>query len=1204
MSKQLLIAAAAFPLVLSVPLTAGEAGKMKREIWTNIPGATVDDLTGSDRFYSAADIVGTIDGSEAPANWGENYGQRLRGYIIAPESGDYKFWIAGDDHCELHLSSDQSKFNAGKIAWAGGHTAPGQWDKYPSQESAVVSLIAGRKYFIQALHKERGGGDHLAIAWRHPSGEREPIPASALESFIVDPDDADDDGLKDSFESAHNLDPGDDGSVDPDNGPFGDPDGDGYPNIEEQQLGTDPRRHGGVPGHLSLDKWNMGAGSSLALLKSLPRFRVAPDTSELVPGAESPVNSGSRYGARLSGYLIAPVSGEYHFWEAADDYGELWLSTDSSKFNKQRIAHHEGWTAHRQWDKFPTQKSAAVTLVAGRKYYIEALVKEWGGGDHLSIAWQPPGGQREIIPASALESRALDPEDIDDDGLKDSWEHTNGLDPSSAEGDHGALGDPDGDLAPNWLEQSAGTDPSAADNTVPGALVYEQWDGVPGRFVADLKKSAKFLQAPDARYAVVTGAGPFDNRKNLGNRVRGYLTAPTTGEYTFWAEGNKEVELWLSSDADKFNKELLIRTVHFTAPYDYDFDISQKSKPIHLVAGQKYYLECYHKINDKTGNHFTLAWTPPGDVRRQLDPSVLGTFHRQANDLDDDDLRDHYERANGLDPSDNGALNPANGAYGDLDGDGLLNYQEQEHGTAANLADTDGDGVSDLDEIQLLETQALVGDVAPFLPIQTINGSAFSASSGNFGLAGSSAHTTATRGWVEYTLNLPAAGIYMLDLSFGPRLGGGLSDAYQTLFTIDGQVAGRVSTTIAEAATGNARILTPWLRAGAHTVRILVDNSHTHRRVNLHTLTVLNSQGKDNNGNGTPDWVENRLAALNGIDTGTLQSQVSPASFEGRARYLSMAHAPGLTLHPAPGGRWHTDIDLDAGGLPVTQTFSFENSGLTIDRKITWTITNLLTQQNITLRKGDALRLTAFNGSGQKGSAAENLVITVEGRTLSSTADKPIVYTFNTPGQHTVSVVHQLGGVQTTRGVTVTVTEPVPAIESPVCVAGFWREWDIPLLPAGTSLEIDERLQIRETIDLGAAGTRYIIKSETSDDLHALIRQNETRTILGSLTLRGMRVRDNEQTSVRFIRDYGDGSYLVEMPVVIDGLHPDITLSYDIFTGGVIFEDGTISKNITLPTDCDAAGISLLRFIKIGTSGSVCHRASVWQNGKRIAWFY
>ncbi|MCP5535018.1 MAG: PIG-L family deacetylase [Akkermansiaceae bacterium] len=52
----------------------------------------------------------------------------------------------------------------------------------------------------------------------------------------MDPDpyaDADDDGMPNIWETNHGLDPADDGSIDPDNGYEGDPDGDGLPNGEE-----------------------------------------------------------------------------------------------------------------------------------------------------------------------------------------------------------------------------------------------------------------------------------------------------------------------------------------------------------------------------------------------------------------------------------------------------------------------------------------------------------------------------------------------------------------------------------------------------------------------------------------------------------------------------------------------------------------------------------------------------------------------------------------------------------------------------------------------------------------------------------------------------------------------------------------------------------------------------------------------------------
>jgi hypothetical protein len=52
--------------------------------------------------------------------------------------------------------------------------------------------------------------------------------------------DSDSDGLPDWWEQYYGLDPFDDGSVDPANGPDGDPDGDGFTNLEEYQFGMNP----------------------------------------------------------------------------------------------------------------------------------------------------------------------------------------------------------------------------------------------------------------------------------------------------------------------------------------------------------------------------------------------------------------------------------------------------------------------------------------------------------------------------------------------------------------------------------------------------------------------------------------------------------------------------------------------------------------------------------------------------------------------------------------------------------------------------------------------------------------------------------------------------------------------------------------------------------------------------------------------------
>jgi hypothetical protein len=54
-------------------------------------GYQVIDLTSNPNFPNNPSSVEVIDNFDAPYNVEDNYGSRVRGYFVAPETGDYRY---------------------------------------------------------------------------------------------------------------------------------------------------------------------------------------------------------------------------------------------------------------------------------------------------------------------------------------------------------------------------------------------------------------------------------------------------------------------------------------------------------------------------------------------------------------------------------------------------------------------------------------------------------------------------------------------------------------------------------------------------------------------------------------------------------------------------------------------------------------------------------------------------------------------------------------------------------------------------------------------------------------------------------------------------------------------------------------------------------------------------------------------------------
>ena len=123
----------------------------------------------------------------------------------------------------------------------------------------------------------------------------------------------------------------------------------------------------------TLETWTgIGGFTILDLMGGTNYFTNTPNRAERLGSLlEAPVNTDDNYGSRMKGWLMPPVSGEYAFWIAADDKGELWLSSDDHPENKIRVCFVPEATGVMEWNKSPDQQSTSIPLEAGGAYYFE-----------------------------------------------------------------------------------------------------------------------------------------------------------------------------------------------------------------------------------------------------------------------------------------------------------------------------------------------------------------------------------------------------------------------------------------------------------------------------------------------------------------------------------------------------------------------------------------------------------------------------------------------------------------------------------------------------------------------------------------------------------------------------------------------------------------------------------------------------------------
>jgi len=421
-------------MALAAAVQAQTSGVL-REVWNNLDGGTIADLTLSPD-YPSAPVLRTVDPSfAAPVNWAERYGVRMRAFLTPTTSGSYTFYVSGDDSFELWLSANDSAAGKVRIGWAAAHTNPLQWTKYATQKSAPIALVAGQRYYIEALAKEAYGGDHLAVGWAtSPSATPSVIPGANLTPFEVPatiPTGVIVEAGRPVTQHAPNL------TVQALAQALNVADANITPSIQWTQVsgkkaviatpslaatqirlpsagtyvfratatvGTTTGRDDLTitispplapdAGKALAEYWFGIGGTTVASISNSVHFPKYPQAHRMVTTLTSNASLAEQFGERTRGFLLVPTTGSYRFFLAANETAEFRLSTNATNATVANLALLASVTKAVNVGDFAnhaSQASAVVTLTAGQKYAFEILRKDEWSTDHCTLMWQQPG---------------------------------------------------------------------------------------------------------------------------------------------------------------------------------------------------------------------------------------------------------------------------------------------------------------------------------------------------------------------------------------------------------------------------------------------------------------------------------------------------------------------------------------------------------------------------------------------------------------------------------------------------------------------------------------------------------------------------------------------------------------------------------------------------------------------------------------------
>ena len=177
-------------LVAGLCLCSVALAEINRQIWDT--GSVTESAAGVRDFFAdkrpdmmpftpAPDIDDILD----EAYWGDRADQyygHMWGWVTIPESGNYTWYIHGDNYCVLYVSTDENWENVEEVCWVDGWSNTEEWENPANGGDNTVSdpmeYAAGQQLAVWATMVEGSGGDNLGIGWK--------LPGSSTIEYITD----------------------------------------------------------------------------------------------------------------------------------------------------------------------------------------------------------------------------------------------------------------------------------------------------------------------------------------------------------------------------------------------------------------------------------------------------------------------------------------------------------------------------------------------------------------------------------------------------------------------------------------------------------------------------------------------------------------------------------------------------------------------------------------------------------------------------------------------------------------------------------------------------------------------------------------------------------------------------------------------------------------------------------------------------------